>query len=121
MTKYKQKANLKIIYREAEIVKEEAVVKQIETSSFSSMLLAVCGTVEVRLRANNTVGDEVGVGPVISLGTLTIDKSSRVRDSSPETATTDVFAPGIALSVKDQLAFRDSKAVVVHGLPRRIY
>lgn len=91
-------------------------MEQAEASSSSSVHLAVSGTVEVRLRANDTVGDEVGVRPVISLGTLAIDKSSGVRDSSPETATADVLAPGITLGVEDQLAVGDGEAVVVHGL-----
>ena len=57
-----KKVNPKIVYREAESVeKEEAAMKQIETSSSSNMHLAVSGTVEVRLRANDTVGNEIGV------------------------------------------------------------
>jgi hypothetical protein len=93
---------------------------QVETSSRPSTHLAVCGTVEVRLRKNDTVGNEVGVGPVVSLSTFAIDKGSGVRDSSPETATADVLAPSVTLSVEDQLALGDGKAVVVHGLPKRI-
>jgi hypothetical protein len=116
-----KKVNPGIVDHKTERVKQEAVVKQIETSSCSTPRLAVCGAVEVRLRANDTVGNEVGVGPVISLGTLTIDKSSGVRDGSPETATADVLAPGVALSVEDQLALRDGEAVVVHGLPKERY
>jgi hypothetical protein len=93
---------------------------EVETSSRPSTHLAVCGTVEGRLGENDTVGNEIGVRPVISLGTLAVDKGSGVRDSSPETATADVFAPGVTLSVEDQLALGDGKAVVVHGLSERV-
>lgn len=61
-TKYKQKkVNLKIVDHETERVKEEAEIHQVETSSSSRTHLAVCGTVKVRLGANDTVGDQVGV------------------------------------------------------------
>jgi hypothetical protein len=88
--------------------------------ALSSTHLTESSTVELRLGKNDTVGDQVGVRPVISLSTLTINKGSRVRDSSPETTTADVLAPGVALSVEDQLALGDGKAVVVHGLPGEI-
>lgn len=101
--------------------RKETGLRQVEASAYSGTHLAECGTVEVRLGKNDTIGDQIGVGPVISLGTLTIDKSSGVGDSSPETATADVLAPGVTLSVEDQLALRDGKAVVVHGLPERNY
>jgi len=43
------------------VEKEEAVMNEAEISSSSRMHLAISGTVEVRLRANDTVSDKVGV------------------------------------------------------------
>lgn len=47
---------------------------------------------------------------------MTINSSSRVRDGGPERSTADILLPSISLSVEDELAVRDGKAVVVHGL-----
>jgi hypothetical protein len=65
---------------------------------------------------NDTLVDEVDVAPVLTLSTLTINLSSRVRDGSPEGATRNIFAPSIALGIEQGLA--GFQAVVEHGLER---
>jgi hypothetical protein len=65
-------------------------------------------------KGNNTLVDKINVRPVLALSTLTIDLSSRVRNSSPESATSNVLVKSIALSIKESLA--PSHGVVVHGL-----
>jgi hypothetical protein len=71
----------------------------------------------VGLLGNNTLIDEINVRPVVSLGTLTINSSSRVGNSSPERTTSDILLPSVTLGVEESLAGSDVQSVVVHSLP----
>jgi hypothetical protein len=66
------------------------------------------------LLCDDTLVDEINVAPVLTLSTLSVDKVSRVADCGPESASSYILLPCVALSVEQSLA--SGKSVVVHGL-----
>jgi hypothetical protein len=77
--------------------------------------IAYCSTVCVLgFLGDDTLIDEINVAPVLALCTLSVDKISRVADCGPESATSHILLPCVALSVEKSLA--SDKSIIVHSL-----